>query len=170
MGNVLATLRSSATVNGDAMAPTNVLPTALEGSLLWTLEEIGRLTSQSGDPAETLTNVVHLIQGRFKTDVCSVYLLEPDRASLVLAATIGLRAESVGRVRMRISEGLAGLVAEQMRPQVFADATLHPRFKYFPEAGEDPYRSFLGVPIVDRGLLQGVLVVQTIEPRVFDPG
>ena len=31
----------------------------------------------------------------------------------------------------------------------------------FAEAGEDPYRSFLGVPLVDRGLLQGVLVVQT---------
>ena len=55
-----------------------------------------------------------------------------------------------------------------MRPQVFADAAMHPRFKYFPEAGEDPYRSFLGVPIVDRGLLQGVLIVQTIEPRFFD--
>jgi starch phosphorylase len=142
--------------------------TSYEGSLLWTLEEIGRVISGSGDATETLTNVVHLIQRRFGTDVCSVYLLEPDRANLVLAATIGLRAESVGRVRMRISEGLAGLVAEQMRPQLFADAARHPRFKYFPEAGEDPYRSFLGVPIVDRGLLQGVLVVQTIEPRVFD--
>ena len=54
-----------------------------------------------------------------------------------------------------------------MRPQVVADATTHPRFKYFREAGEDPYHSFLGVPIVDRGLLQGVLVVQTSEPRVF---
>jgi starch phosphorylase len=139
-----------------------------EGSLLWALEDIGRLISESGDASETLTNVVRLIQNRFETDVCSVYLLEPDRANLVLAATIGLRAESVGRVRMRISEGLAGLVAEQMRPQVFADAAAHPRFKYFPEAGEDPYRSFLGVPIVDRGLLQGVLIVQTIEPRIFD--
>ena len=68
---------------------------------------------------------------------------------------------------MRLTEGLAGLVAEQLRPQVVADATTHPRFKYFPEAGEDPYRSFLGVPIIDRGLLQGVLVVQTIEPRTF---
>ena len=64
-------------------------------------------------------------------------------------------------------EGLAGLVAEQLRPQVVADATTHPRFKYFSEAGEDPYRSFLGVPLIDRGLLQGVLVVQTIEPRAF---
>jgi starch phosphorylase len=138
-----------------------------EGSLLWTLEEIGRLISKRGNPSETLTNVVNLIRSRFGTDVCSVYLLEPDRANLVLAATVGLRAESVGRIRMRLSEGLAGLVAEQLRPQIVADATRHPRFKYFQEAGEDPYRSFLGVPIVDRGLLQGVLVVQTVEPRVF---
>ena len=42
-----------------------------------------------------------------------------------------------------------------------------PGSRYFPEAGEDPYRSFLGVPIVERGLLQGVLVVQTIEARTF---
>jgi len=138
-----------------------------EGSLLWTLEEIGRLVSQSGNPSETLGNVVHLIQRRFATDVCSVYLLEPDRASLVLAATVGLRPESVGRVRMRLTEGLVGLVAEQLRPQVLADATQHPRFKYFREAGEDAYRSFLGVPIIDRGLLQGVLIVQTTEPREF---
>jgi glycogen phosphorylase len=138
-----------------------------QGSVLWTLEEIGRLVSNSGNPAETLNNLVHLIKRRFDTDVCSVYLLEPDRVSLVLAATIGLRPEGVGRVRMRLTEGLAGLVAEQLRPQVLADATTHPRFKYFHEAGEDPYRSFLGVPILDRGLLVGVLVVQTIERRTF---
>jgi starch phosphorylase len=138
-----------------------------EGSLLWTLEEISRLVSHSGSPAETLTNIVHLIRRRFDTDVCSVYLLEPDRSSLVLAATIGLRPESVGRIRMRLSEGLAGLVAEEMEPQVVADATGHPRFKYFGEAGEDSYHSFLGVPLIDHGVLQGVLVVQTVEPRTF---
>ena len=136
-------------------------------SLLWTLEEISHLVSHSGHPEETLDNIVQLIQRTFDTDVCSVYLLEPDRATLVLAATIGLRADSVGRVRMRLSEGLAGLVGEQLRPQVVEDATRHPRFKYFSEAGEDPYHSFLGVPLIDRGLLQGVLVVQTKEARAF---
>jgi glycogen phosphorylase len=138
-----------------------------QGSVLWTLEEIGRLVSHSGNPAETLNNLVHLIKRRFDTDVCSVYLLESDRVNLVLAATIGLRPEGVGRIRMRLTEGLAGLVAEQLRPQVIADATAHPRFKYFHEAGEDPYRSFLGVPVLDRGLLVGVLVVQTVERRTF---
>jgi starch phosphorylase len=149
------------------MTASETSVSAYEGSVLWTLEEIGRLVSQSGKPAETLANIVGIIQKRFETDVCSVYLLEPNRAHLVLAATVGLRPDSVGRVRMRLNEGLAGLVAEQLRPQVVADAIKHPRFKYFPEAGEDAYHSFLGVPLMDRGLLQGVLVVQTIEPRVF---
>src|SRR5262249_59645944 len=60
-----------------------------------------------------------------------------------------------------------GLVAEQMAPVMVPDAFNHPRFKYFPEAGEDAYHSFLGVPLVEGGLLLGVLVVQTAEPRTF---
>ncbi|HJY34766.1 MAG TPA: alpha-glucan family phosphorylase, partial [Vicinamibacterales bacterium] len=138
-----------------------------ETSLLLTLEEISRLVSHSGNPSETLGNIVRLIQQRFASDVCSVYLLEPDRSTLVLAATIGLRPESVGRIRMKLSEGLAGLVGETLTPQVVENATAHPRFKYFSEAGEDAYHSFVGVPITDRGLLQGVLVLQTVEPRAY---
>jgi glycogen phosphorylase len=138
-----------------------------ERSLLLTLEEISQLAAQDGDPAATLGNIVRLIQRRFHTDVCSVYLLEPDRAHLVLAATVGLRPESVGRVRMSLKEGLAGLAAERLQPVVVADATTHPRFKYFEEAGEDLYHSFVGLPLLDGGLVQGVLVVQTVEPRGF---
>ena len=67
----------------------------------------------------------------------------------------------------RLHEGLAGLVAEQVGPVAVEQAKNHPRFKYFSEAGEDAYQSFLGVPLIDRGVLQGVLVVQTIAPRVF---
>src|SRR5215831_18028297 len=138
-----------------------------ERSLLLTLEESSRLVSHSHDPHETLANIVRLIQQRFQTAVCSVYLLEPERRELVLGATVGLKPESVGRVRMRLDEGLTGLVAELMRPVMVPDAFEHPRFKYFPEAGEDPYHSFLGVPLVEGGALQGVLVVQTVEQRLF---
>src|SRR5260370_14419657 len=68
---------------------------------------------------------------------------------------------------MALKEGLAGLVAEQVRPVAVENVEAHPRFKYFSEAGEEPYHSFLGVPLIDRGVLQGVLVVQTREPGVF---
>ena len=80
---------------------------------------------------------------------------------------MGCGRRASGRVRMRLDEGLVGLVAEQLRPQVIEDAFNHPRFKYFGETGEDPYRSFLGVPLIDHGLLQGVLVVQTTGARTF---
>ncbi|HET7891046.1 MAG TPA: alpha-glucan family phosphorylase [Candidatus Sulfotelmatobacter sp.] len=132
-----------------------------------TLEEIGNLAADGGQPAETLMNVVALIAKRFRTDVCSAYLLEPDRANLVLAATVGLRRECIGNLRMEVQEGLTGLVAELVRPVSVEQVKQHPRFKYFPAAGEDAYQSFLGVPLIDRGVLQGVLVVQTIEARVF---
>ena len=140
---------------------------AIADDRLWPHEEVLQLMSREGRPAETLANVVSLVQKKFATDVCSVYVLEADRANLVLAATVGLRADSVGRVRMHTTEGLAGLVAEQLRPVVVNDTTAHPRFKYFRDVGEEPYRTFLGVPVIDRGVLQGVLVLQTSEPRNF---
>jgi starch phosphorylase len=133
----------------------------------FTLEDISELVSRSRDPAETLGNIARALQALFRVNVCSIYLLEPDRANLVLAATVGLKASSVGKVRMALQEGLAGLVAEHLRPIMVEDAFKHPRFKYFPDAGEDPFHSFLGVPLVDRGLMEGVLVIQTSEPRTF---
>src|SRR5262249_41207728 len=138
-----------------------------DATYVLTLDEIRNLASEAGNPAETLMNVVALIASRFQTDVCSAYLLEPDRATLVLAATVGLRPQCVGTLRMRLHEGLAGLVAEEVRPVAVPQVKTHPRFKYFREAGEDDYQSFLGVPFVDGAVLQGVLVVQTREARMF---
>jgi starch phosphorylase len=146
------------------MTPTHE---ATDATLVLTLEEISNLAAEGGKPADTLMNVVALIAKRFKTDVCSAYLLEPDRSNLVLAATLGLQPRCIGTLRMPINEGLTGLVAEQVVPVAVGDVRNHPRFKYFKESGEDEYRSFLGVPLVDRGILQGVLVVQTRDPRIF---
>ena len=138
-----------------------------DANLVLTLEEIANLAAEGGKPADTLMNVVALIAARFRSDVCSAYLLEPDRANLVLAATLGLHPRCIGTLRMPLNEGLSGLVAEQLVPVAVPDARNHPRYKYFKESGEDEYHSFLGVPLIDRGVLQGVLVVQTKEPRVF---
>src|SRR5687768_11469841 len=89
---------------------------ARDARYVLTLEEISKLAEDSGKPAETLMNVVALIAKRFQTEVCSAYLLEPDRANLVLAATLGLRPQCIGTLRLALHEGLAGLVAEQVRP------------------------------------------------------
>lgn len=131
------------------------------------LEQLAQLVSFTGTPSEKLTSLVQYIQDQFRSDVCSVYLLEPSRTHLVLAATVGLRSEGVGRVRLDVKEGLVGLVAEKVQPLAVGDAHRHPRFKFIPEIGEELFRSFLGVPLVDRGSLQGVLVVQSADSREY---
>ncbi len=142
-------------------------PEATAVDLVLTMDEITSLTQEGGKPAATLSNVVALIAARFHTDVCSAYLLEPDRSNLILAATVGLHPSCVGRLRMSLHEGLAGLIAEQLRPVAVDDVSKHPRYKFFKDSGEEEYHSFLGVPLIDRGVLQGVLVVQTKEARIF---
>jgi starch phosphorylase len=131
-------------------------------------EQIAQLAEVGSKPADTLMKVVALIAKQFRTEVCSAYLLEPDRANLVLAATVGLRSECIGTLRLGLHEGLAGLVAEQVKPVAVEQVKANARFKYIREAGEDQYQSFLGVPLIDRGIMQGVLVVQTIETRNYD--
>ena len=136
-------------------------------SLSAVLGEFDDAGGAAGRSGHGLTNVACAIGNSLHCDVCSIYLLAEDGATLVLAATVGLNQDCVGRLRMRPGEGLTGLVAERLCPVQVERAAEHPRFKYFPEAGEDRYESFLGVPIADRDELEGVLVVQTAESRPY---
>jgi phosphotransferase system enzyme I (PtsP) len=68
---------------------------------------------------------------------------------------------------MGIDEGLTGFAMQKGEPVMAIDALAHPRYKYFPETGEERYHSFLGVPILDKRRSLGVLVVQTSRRRRF---
>ncbi|MGH7825731.1 MAG: phosphoenolpyruvate--protein phosphotransferase [Candidatus Binatia bacterium] len=131
------------------------------------LEDISTLISHSHDLQETLEQIVVTVRERMETEVCSLYILDQQKRRLTLSATMGLDRESVGKVSMGIGEGLTGLVIEQMKPVMVVDALAHPRYKYFPETGEERFHSFLGVPLIDQKLPLGVLVVQTSRRREF---
>jgi phosphotransferase system enzyme I (PtsP) len=132
------------------------------------LADVAEIVSRSHDLDETLGNVVDLVAKRLDADVCSIYLTESDLSKLVLSATIGLRRESVGRVRLPVGEGLVGLAAERRAPVVAEQAEEHPRYKYFAETGEERFASLMAAPLIVRGATVGVIVVQTREPRAFD--
>jgi len=124
------------------------------------------MANQVQDP-KRLDRVVELIGNTMVADVCSIYLRSEDE-SLLLMATKGLRPEAVGRTRLKENEGLVGLVSATARPLRLTDAFSHPRFSYRPETGEDPFHSFLGVPILRGGRVLGVLVVQNSTERAYD--
>ena len=131
------------------------------------IEDIGALIAGSRDLKQTLEEVTQTIAQRMATDVCSLYLLGTKNRWLTLWATTGLDRGAVGKVRMRTTEGLAGLVIETLEPVIVPDAMAHPRSKYFPETGEERYHSFLGLPLLEHREPIGVLVVQSRSRRRF---
>jgi phosphotransferase system, enzyme I, PtsP len=136
---------------------------------LRTLEDISGIILHSHDLQETLDNIVTLVAKRMGSEVCSIYLLEDDGETLRLEATKGLSKSSVGRITMKTSEGLTGLVIEQKGVVAIEDAPNHPRYKYFRETREEQFHSFLGIPLFERKTPVGVIVVQTRDARVFTP-
>ncbi len=120
----------------------------------------------AGTAQQRLNAVVHIIAGDMVAEVCSCYVMRAGEV-LELFATEGLRPEAVHRTRLRVGEGLVGVIAATARPLALADAQSHPDFAYRPETGEEIFHSLLGVPILRGGHVLGVLVVQNRTLRHY---
>lgn len=120
--------------------------------------------------AEALDIIVERVQTTMGTHVCSIYLLDEKQNQYIFMATRGLNQNLVKSLAIDASDGLVGLVGERAEPLNLEDAQSHPRYLYIKEIGEDPFHSFLGVPIIHHRKVLGVLVVQQKEVRRFDEG
>ncbi|CNH62920.1 fused phosphoenolpyruvate-protein phosphotransferase PtsP/GAF domain [Yersinia thracica] len=122
--------------------------------------------------ATSLTDALELLVNEtclaMDTEVCSIYLADNDRRCYYLMATRGLKKPRGRTITLAFDEGIVGLVGRLAEPINLADAQSHPSFKYVPQVKEDRFRAFLGVPIIYRRQLLGVLVVQQREHRQFD--
>ncbi|MGE8295942.1 MAG: phosphoenolpyruvate--protein phosphotransferase [Pseudomonas sp.] len=138
--------------------------------MLNTLRKIVQEVNAAKDLKAALSIIVQRVKEAMGSQVCSVYLLDPESHRFVLMATDGLNKRSIGKVSMAPSEGLVGLVGSREEPLNLEDAASHPRYRYFAETGEERYASFLGAPIIHHRRVMGVLVVQQKERRQFDEG
>jgi sugar diacid utilization regulator/putative methionine-R-sulfoxide reductase with GAF domain len=116
---------------------------------------------------ELLDLIIRETTSSIGTDVCSLYLLVEGGQELVLTATNGLNERMVGRVAMRIGEGITGWVAEMREPKLVSDVAQDEHWKWVPGLDEDRFHSMLSVPIESGPRLVGVLNVQSVEFREF---
>ena len=128
---------------------------------------LARLRSLMARGPAPLSEIARLVASELVAEVCSIYAMKPGDM-LELAATEGLRPEAVGHTRLRVGEGIVGLVAATAHPMNLPDAQNHPDFAYRPETGEEPYASLLAVPVRRAGRTLGVLAVQNRTPRRYD--
>ena len=138
--------------------------------MLNTLRKIVQEVNSAKDLKAALGIIVLRVKEAMSSQVCSVYLLDPETNRFVLMATEGLNKRSIGKVSMAPNEGLVGLVGTREEPLNLENAADHPRYRYFAETGEERYASFLGAPIIHHRRVVGVLVIQQKERRQFDEG
>jgi sugar diacid utilization regulator/putative methionine-R-sulfoxide reductase with GAF domain len=134
------------------------------------LVRLAQAAASTQRPDELLELIIREATSAMDTDVCSLYLVSPRGRELVLTATNGLNESMVGKVVMRVGEGITGWVAETRRPAVVADVSREPHWKWVPGLDEDRFHSMLSVPIESGPRMVGVLNVQTALKRDFDSG
>lgn len=145
---------------------TAVVPLAPMTQSRRLLARLRDVMAGSGRAQARLDKIVRLIAAEMVAEVCSCYVVRPGEV-LELFATVGLNPDAVHLTRLRVGEGLVGDVAASARSAAIANAASHPKFAYRPETGEDPFQSFLGVPLIRDGKVRGVLVIQNRQSRIY---
>lgn len=136
--------------------------------MLATLRRIIEAVDRAPALDAALAVVVREVKQAIGADVCSVYLTDAARREHVLMATDGLPPDSVGRVRIPLHRGLIGRAAERADIVNLDDAHTHACYLAITDSGEEPFHSFLGVPIIQHRRVLGVLVLRRRMPHRFD--
>src|SRR5215475_7895035 len=127
-------------------------------------QKISRFMVRDLSLSEVLHGIVSLVVEFTQCDSCLVYLL--DGEDLVLCASNTPHPSTIGKLRMRSSEGLTGWVARERRLLAIPrEAYKDSRFKKFGELEEDSFEAFLSAPVIARNRVVGVINVQHRGPR-----
>lgn len=136
--------------------------------LICSIGELAGLFEKAASLEDFLQTAVSIVAYHMRAAVCSVYLYDDDKQELVLTANQGLNPYSIGRLKLKLGEGLVGMALKELRPIREGSAQRSIGYKFIPELDEERYQAFLAVPIL-RGLTRvGVLVVQDPVPDYFD--
>src|SRR2546423_1537329 len=128
------------------------------------LRRVGEATGSAFDLEEMLKATAQIATQVTGTDSCQVYLYDKTRDELVLRAADESAQGMIGKIRLKLGEGITGWVArERKHVAVVRDAPLDHRFKYFPEIHEEEYESMISVPLVNRNEVLGVIKVADVR-------
>jgi hypothetical protein len=132
-------------------------------------QKVSRFMVRELSLQEVLQGIVSLTVEFTQCDSCLVYLL--DNEELVLCASNTPHPSTIGKVRLKLNEGLTGWVARERKLLAISrEAYKDSRFKTFGELPEDTYDAFLSAPVIARNRVVGVINVQHRLPHQHTGG
>jgi two-component sensor histidine kinase/putative methionine-R-sulfoxide reductase with GAF domain len=140
-------------------------------SRLAAIQRVNAAANSSLDLDQTLQQIARAVAEEMRADLCSIFLYDETRRELILRATNGPRPQDGNQFSLRMGEGYSGWVADKGHPLIVADACADERFAYEASVYSPEYHGLLSLPIIFFTVekLEGVMSVQTREPRAFTP-
>lgn len=127
-------------------------------------QKISRFMVREMSLQDVLQDIVSLVVEFMECDSCLLYLIDGDE--LALCASNNPHPGEIGKIRLRMNEGLTGWVASERRlVAISREAYSDPRFKSFSDLPEDTFESFLSAPVIARNRVVGVINVQHRQPH-----
>lgn len=132
------------------------------------LSEVGQAIGSMFVVDEMLKKVADIVAKVTGTDLCLIYLLDETAHELVLWGASGPTKQAIGKIRLKVGEGVTGWVAQEGRRVVLnKEAWRDARFKPIPWLSQDKYHSMLSVPLRGSTDLVGVINVRTNPPHEY---
>jgi uroporphyrinogen-III synthase len=134
------------------------------------LHRTSRIVSSGLTLDEMLTELIGLTVEVTGCDACLVYLPDPETGEIVLRASQLPHDVEIGKLRLRMGEGITGWVAQHKTVVALSsNAFMDERFAKISTLVEDTYEAFLSVPLVSGGAVIGVLNAQHKAPHTHTP-
>ncbi|MBU4481117.1 ANTAR domain-containing protein [Patescibacteria group bacterium] len=130
------------------------------------LHQIIQTISYNLDLKEVLERIVKVVSQATKADSCFIYL--KGDGELVLRASKNPRPKAIGKIKLKVGEGITGWVAGKQKTVAITNKAYEDeRFKFFNVLPEDKYEAFLSVPIIYKDKVLGVINVQHRKLRNY---
>ncbi len=134
------------------------------------LHAINRIVSEMPDLDALLQQFSDLIVEQLKADAVLIYLLDENKEHLVLRGSHKPHREQIGRLKLKLGEGITGWVAEKRKVVAISkSASEDPRFKPFQVLPEDRFDAFLSIPITLKRELVGVVNIHHQKAHTHTP-
>ncbi|PWH16682.1 MAG: hypothetical protein DDG59_09050 [Anaerolineae bacterium] len=135
---------------------------------LSSMRQIDHAISSNLDLGLTLDILIGHVLSQLKVDAAAVLLYRPETQSLHFVAGQGFRTSALQHSEIRLGQGLAGLAALERRIiSVHDQEKLNKVFERSSSFRDEHFQAYLGVPLVAKGEVIGVLEIY--QRRALDP-
>jgi len=121
------------------------------------LSKIGKAITSDLYLEDILKLIVTLSANVMHAKICSLWLLDEKDQALRIRATQAMSEEYLKERKLKVGEGIVGLVAKDKKPIIILDVLKDPRYKEKTLAKREKLTSMLSVPMMVKNKIIGVI-------------